>query len=239
METLSRRNAMRGIAVSLTSAMATPVNALVKIPKVGSNDLAQLEGLIARWQVLEVRTEAKSKSDCEYHSQLLATAPVVPAILKTPILQRDGEPIDSFTRYKEHGYSEETLKYHITFARKCLTKYRALETDNARDIVAHQNLVLKQAAQRLKVRKAFDKAHDLHWAEYDKREDAWSEMVDECDEALQLIIAFEVTSPEALQRKASFYGSMRWFQENHNYETIHDAAVALVADVQRVAMNDR
>lgn len=239
METLSRRNTLRGIAVSLTGAMATPVNALVKMPKPGPKDLTQLEALIASWQKLEDRTEAKSKADCEYHSQLLATAPVVPAILKTPILQRDGEPIDSFTRYKEHGYSEETLKYHITFARKCLTKYGALKTDNAKEIMAHQNLVLKQSVERLKVRKAYDKAHDLHWAEYDKREDAWSEMVDECDEALKLIITFEVTSPEALQRKASFYGSMRWFQENHNYETIHDAAVALVADVQRVAMKDR
>ena len=35
MDTLSRRNALRGIAASLTGvvAMATPVNALVKMPK--------------------------------------------------------------------------------------------------------------------------------------------------------------------------------------------------------------
>jgi hypothetical protein len=232
---LTRRHAVRGLAASLAGAIAVLPNAGAKA---APSDLHVIEKLIARWRELDTATNAQSKLDTAYYEELEATAPPVPDLLKKAILQRDGCPVDPFTQYRDHGYLLEALERHVKWSRRAIKRYGSRTDDQGKDIIAHNTLVLQQASQRLRLRKSYDKARDLHWAEYERREEAWSLMVDKTDEALKALIALPVTSPQALKRKTTFLGSLRWFQECHDYETVHKVALAFAADIQRVAFGE-
>lgn len=232
---LTRRSAVRGLAASFAGAIAVlPSNGAKATP----SDLHVIEKLIARWRALDAASNAQSKMDTAYYEELDATKPAIPDLLKKAILQRDGCPVDSYNQYRDHGYSLETLEWHVKGSRKSLKRFSNGTDEQSKDITAHATLVLRQAGPRLKLRKAYDKASASHWAEYERREEAWGLMVDESDAALKEVIALPVTSPEALQRKTMFLGSLRWFQECHDYATVHKVALALVADVQRVAQGE-
>ena len=232
---LSRRSAVRGLAASLAGAIAAHS---IASAKAAPSDLHVIVNLIARWRELDTATNKQSALDTAYYEELEAAAPEIPELLKTAMRNRDGSPVDSLTQYRDHGYSLETLEAHVKGARHNLKRFGSRTDEQAKDITAYATLVLQQAAPRLRLRKAHDKASALHWAEYDRREEAWSRMVDNTDAALKAVIALPVTSADALQRKTTFLGSLRWFQECHDYETVHKVALALVADVQRVALRE-
>jgi hypothetical protein len=81
-------------------------------------------------------------------------------------------------------------------------------------------------------------AHAAHWERFNTRQKAWEAQINVVDTTLQDVITFPVTSPEALRQKAAFIGSCNWFEQGFDYETVHDAAAALIDDIQRVAFGE-
>ena len=81
-------------------------------------------------------------------------------------------------------------------------------------------------------------AYTAHWEPFNTRQAAWEDQISLVDASLQDIIAFPAASPIALRHKATFFGSCRWFEQGFDYETVHDAATALIADIQRVAFGE-
>ena len=81
-------------------------------------------------------------------------------------------------------------------------------------------------------------SYAAHWEPFSNRQMAWEAQITTVDAALQDVIAFPVTSPNALRQKAMFLGSCKWFEQGFDYETVHEAATALIADIQRVAFGE-